>query len=133
VNLAESIGAALAGNVGVVFLAGARIYSQTAPELSSGSSLSPTVVYEIVDETDEGDTVSSLWLSHWRVASLADDYAIAYALSLNVRTCLHRHNGVLGGAGGVNCAIRQTSRSGQPFEEIGVFGLISEFEVIEQS
>ncbi len=134
-NLPQSIFARLSASSGVTAIASTRIRPISSGQVQT--DMQPTVLYRQVGRADEE---SLDWrpmpITRWQVAAIAQDYDTAYSLGRAVEAALNGFGtdnaNELGGTGGVRCKIRLLDQFDEEEPEIGIFGLIGEYEITEE-
>lgn len=134
-NLPQSIYARLTADVGVAALASTRVRPIASAQVQT--DMQPTVLYRQIGRADEE---SLNWrpmpVTRWQIAAIAQNYDTAYDLGRAVETCLNGFgttgSNELGGTGGVRCKIRLLDQFDEEEPELGIFGLIGEYEITEE-
>jgi len=135
VNLPESIYARLSADSGVTAIASTRIRPISSAQVQG--DMSPTVLYRQIGRADEE---SLNWrpmpITRWEVVGVAQGYDAAYSLGRAIEAALNGFgtdgNNELGGSGGVRCKIRLLDQFDEEVPEIGIYGLIGEYEITEE-
>lgn len=134
-NLPQSIYARLSTAAGVTAIAGTRIRPISSGQVQG--DMQPTVLYRQIGRADEEPLQwDPMPVSRWQIASIAQSYDTAYDLGRAVEAALNGFgttgSNELGGTGGTRCKIRLLDQFDEEEPELGIYGLIGEYEITEE-